>query len=154
MSTKNTDRIEEKILLRVPRARVWRALTDAEEFGAWFGVKLAGAFAPGVSVKGKITEKGYEGMKFEIVVDRIEPQRLFSWRWHPYALDPKGDYSTETPTLVVCELEEVPGGTVLTLVESGFDRIPAVRREEAYRMHEQGWAAQMKSIERYLAKAA
>jgi hypothetical protein len=105
-------------------------------------------------MKGTITEKGYEGMKFELVVDRIEPQRLFSWRWHPYALDPKADYSTETPTLVVCELEEVPGGTVLTLVESGFDRIPAVRREEAYRMHEQGWAAQMKSIERYLAKAA
>jgi uncharacterized protein YndB with AHSA1/START domain len=154
MSTKNTDRIEEKILLRVPRARVWRALTDAEEFGAWFGVKLAGAFAPGVSVKGKITEKGYEGMKFEIVVDRIEPQRLFSWRWHPYAIDPAADYSAEPPTLIVCELAEVADGTVLTLVESGFDRIPASRRAEAYRMHEQGWAMQMKSIERHLTKAA
>jgi uncharacterized protein YndB with AHSA1/START domain len=154
MSTKNTDRIEEKIVLRVPRARVWRALTEAEEFGAWFGVKLAGVFAPGATVKGKITEKGYEGLPFEIVVDRIEPQRRFSWRWHPYAVDPAVDYSAEPPTLVVCELEEVADGTVLRLVESGFDRIPAARRAEAYGMHEEGWAAQMKSIERYLAKAA
>jgi uncharacterized protein YndB with AHSA1/START domain len=154
VSTKDIDRIEEKILLRVPRARVWRALTDAEEFGAWFGVKLAGAFAPGATVKGTITDKEYEGLPFELVVDRIEPQRLFSWRWHPYAVDPDVDYSAEPTTLVVCELEEVAGGTVLTLVESGFDRIPAARRAEAYRMHEEGWAAQMKSIERYLAKAA
>lgn len=154
MSTKNTDRIEEKILLRVPRAHVWRALTEAQEFGAWFGVKLSGAFVPGASVKGTITEKGYEGLPFEIVVERIEPQRLFSWRWHPYALDPEVDYSAEPPTLVVCELEEVDGGTLLTLVESGFDRIPAARRAEAYRMHVEGWAGQMKSIEKYLAKAA
>lgn len=154
MSTKNTDRIEEKILLRVPRARVWRALTDTEEFGAWFGVKLAGAFAPGASVKGTITEKEYEGLRFELVVERIEPQRLFSWRWHPYAVDPDVDYSAEPLTLVVCELEEVADGTVLTLVESGFDRIPAARRAEAYRMHKEGWAAQMKAIEQYLAKAA
>ncbi|HSL91516.1 MAG TPA: SRPBCC family protein [Candidatus Limnocylindrales bacterium] len=154
MSTKNPDRIEEKILLRAPRARVWRALTDAEEFGAWFGVKLAGTFAPGASVKGTITEKEYEGLPFELVVERIEPHRLFSWRWHPYAVDPDVDYSGEPPTLVMCELEEVADGTVLTLVESGFDRIPAARRAEAYRMHEEGWAAQMKSIEQYLAKAA
>lgn len=154
MSAKNTDRIEEKILLRVPRGRVWRALTDAKEFGAWFGVKLAGAFAPGASVKGTITEKEYEGLQFELVVDRIEPQRLFSWRWHPYAIEPDVDYSAEPTTLVVCELEEVADGTVLTLVESGFDKIPAARRAEAYRMHEQGWAMQMKSIEGYLARAA
>lgn len=154
MSTKNTDRIEEKIFLRIPLARVWRALTDAREFGEWFGAKLAGAFAPGASVKGTITEKGYEDMRFEMVVDRIEPRRLFSWRWHPYAIDPDVDYSAEPPTLVVCELEEVADGTALTLVESGFDRIPEARRAEAYRMHEQGWAAQMKNIERHLAKAA
>ena len=154
MSAKNTDRIAERIFLRVPRARVWRALTDAGEFGSWFGVKLAGAFAPGATVKGTITEKGYEGLPFELVVDRIEPQRLFSWRWHPYAVEPDVDYSAEPPTLVVCELEESAGGTVLTLVESGFDRVPAERRAEAYRMHEEGWAAQMKSIEKYLAKAA
>ncbi|HEY7585941.1 MAG TPA: SRPBCC family protein [Candidatus Deferrimicrobiaceae bacterium] len=154
MGMKITDRIEEKIMLRVPRARVWRALTDAEEFGAWFGVKLSGSFTPGATVKGTITEKGYEGLPFELVVERIEPQRLFSWRWHPYAINPDVDYSGEPKTLIVCELEEVPGGTAITLVESGFDRIPAARREEAYRMHEEGWAAQMKSIERYLAKAA
>ncbi len=154
MNTGNTDRIEEEIFLHVPRARVWRALTDAEEFGAWFGVRLAGEFEPGASVKGKITETGYEGMKFEMVVDRMEPQRLFSWRWHPYAVDPGTDYSAEPPTLVECGIEESGGGTILTIVESGFDRIPAARRAEAYRMHEHGWAAQMKSIERYLAKAA
>ena len=154
MSPKNTDRIEEKILLRVPRARVWRALTDANEFGEWFGVKLAGPFAPGALVKGAITEEGYEGSPFEMTVEHLEPPRLFSWRWHPYALDPGVDYSAEPPTLVVCELEEVAGGTALTLVESGFDAIPAARRAEAYRMHEQGWAAQMKNIERYLARAA
>lgn len=154
MSTRNADRIEQKIRLRVPLARVWRALTDAEEFGAWFGVKLAGAFAPGVSVKGKITEKGYETMQFEMAVERIEPRRLFSWRWHPYPADPAADYSAEPPTLVVCELEEVAGDTILTLVESGFDGVPAARREEAYRMHVEGWAGQMKAIEGYLAKAA
>ncbi len=154
MATKSTDRIEEKILLRVPRSRVWRALTDAGEFGTWFHVKLSGAFSPGAAVKGTITEKGYEGLPFEMVVDRIEPERLFSWRWHPYAVDPKVDYSGEPPTLVVCELKEVSDGTVLTLVESGFDAIPAARRAEAYRMHKEGWAMQMKSIEGYLAKAA
>ena len=154
MSPKNSDRIEEKILLRVPRARAWRALTDAGEFGEWFGVKLAGPFAPGALVQGTITEKGYEGSPFEMAVEHLESPRLFSWRWHPYALDPGVDYSAEPPTLVVFELEDVGGGTALTLVESGFDAIPAARRAEAYRMHEQGWAAQMKNIERYLAKAA
>ncbi len=154
MSARIPDRIEEKAFLRVPLARAWHALADAEEFGAWFGVKLAGAFAPGASVKGTITEKEYEGLPFEMTVDRIEPQRLFSWRWHPYAVDPDVDYSAEPTTLVECELEEVAGDTLLSLVESGFDGIPAARRAEAYRMHEEGWAAQMKSIERYLAKAA
>ena len=154
MGTKITDRMEEKIILRVPRARVWRALAEAEEFGAWFGVKLAGKFAPGAAVKGTITEKGYEGLPFEIVIERMEPQRLFSWRWHPYAVDPGVDYTAEPRTLVVCELKEVSGGTALTLVESGFHGVEVGRREKAYRMHQQGWAAQMKSIERYLARAA
>ena len=154
MVAKNIDRIDEKILLRVPRSRVWRALTDAREFGTWFHVNLSGAFSPGAVVTGTITEKGFEGLRFEMVVDRIEPQRLFSWRWHPYAIDPKVDYSGEPPTLVVCELKEVSDGTVLTLVESGFEKLPAARREEAYRMHKEGWAAQMKNIEGHLAKAA
>src|SRR5512145_1325941 len=98
MSTKNTDRIEEKIFLRVPRARVWRALTNADEFGDWFGAKLAGPFTPGVSVKGAITIEGYEGKPIEMTVERMEPPRLFSWRWHPYAVDPAVDYSAEKPT--------------------------------------------------------
>lgn len=154
MGTTITDRIEEAILLRVSRDRVWSALTDAQEFGDWFGAKLDRAFAPGAYVRGSITEPGYEGMPLEMAVEHLEVPRLFSWRWHPYALDPETDYSAESPTLVVCELEEVPDGTRLTLVESGFDAIPASRREEAYRMHRQGWAAQMKNIERHLAKAA
>lgn len=154
MSTRNPDCIEEKTFLRVPPARAWHALTDAEEFGAWFGVKLAGTFSPGVILKGTITEKEYEGLPFEMTIERIEPQRLLSWRWHPYAVDPDADYSAEPQTLVECELEEVAGDTLLSLVESGFDGIPAARRAEAYRMHKEGWAAQMKSIERYLAKAA
>jgi uncharacterized protein YndB with AHSA1/START domain len=154
MNTKGTDLIRRGILLRVPRGRVWRALTDAEEFGAWFDVKLSGAFRPGVSVKGKVLDKEYEDMQFEMIIDRIEPQRLFSWRWHPYAVNPEADYSAETPTLVVCELEEIAEGTVLTITESGFDRIPEARRAEAYKMHEQGWPEQIKAIERYLSKAA
>jgi uncharacterized protein YndB with AHSA1/START domain len=154
MSTKSTDRIEEKILLRAPVARVWRALANADEFGTWFGVKLSGKFSPGATVRGTITEKDFEGVPFEIVVDKMETEQVFSWRWHPYAVDPDVDYSVEQPTLVVCELEEAAGGTVLSLVESGFDGIPAERREEAYRMHEEGWAMQMKSIEHYLARAA
>ncbi len=154
MSTDNTDRIEEKIFLRVPRARVWRALTDAGEFGEWFGVKLAGSFAPGTSVKGTIAEEEYEDAPFEMAVEHMEPRSLFSWRWHPYAVKPGVDYSAEQPTLVVCELADADGGTALTIVESGFDAIPAARRAEAYRMHKRGWAAQMKNIERYLVEAA
>lgn len=149
-----TDRIEKRVLLRAPRARVWRALADAEAFGEWFGVKLAGSFAPGARVRGQVTHKGYEHVPFEITIERMEPERLFSWRWHPYAVDPKADYSTEPTTLVVFELEEVADGTLLTVVESGFDRIPLARRAEAYRGNEQGWAEQMKAIERYVSQAA
>ena len=117
-------------------------------------MKLAGAFVPGASVKGTITSEGYEGYPFEMVIERIDPPSLFSWRWHPYAVDPDVDYSAEPSTRVVCELEEGPSGTLLTVSETGFDAIPSARRAEAYRMHEEGWSAQMKSIERYLAKAA
>ncbi len=154
MSPRNTDRIEQRIVLRVPRADVWHALADAEKFGAWFGAKLEGPFEQGATIKGKITQEGYKGLPLEMTVDTIEPGRLFSWRWHPYAVDPEIDYSAEPPTRVVCELEEVGTGTRLTLVESGFDAIPATRRAEAYRMHEDGWPEQMKSLERYLVKAA
>src|SRR5688572_21687161 len=101
-----TDRIEKKVLLRAPRARVWRALADAEEFGRWFGVVMAGPFSPGARLKGKITHKGYEDAPFEITIEKMEPERLFSYRWHPYAIDPKVDYSSEPTTLVTFELAD------------------------------------------------
>jgi uncharacterized protein YndB with AHSA1/START domain len=148
-----TDRIEKQILLRAPRSRVWRALTDAKEFGAWFGAALEGSFAPGARVQGRITHAGYEHLKFEVTVERIEPERLFSMRWHPAAIEAGKDYSKEPTTLVVFELAEAPGGTLLTVVESGFDRIPPERRAQAYRLNDEGWAQQMKAIERHLAKA-
>ena len=150
----STDRIEKRIVLRAPRARVWQALANAEAFGEWFGVKLKGSFAPGARLPGEITHKGYEHVRFEITVERMEPEKLFSWRWHPNAIDPRIDYSAEPTTLVVFEFEETPEGTVLTVVESGFDGIPLTRRLEAYRGNEKGWEAQMKAIERYVGQAA
>lgn len=147
----NTDRIEKTIVLRAPRSRVWQAVTTAEEFGAWFGVKLAGSFAPGARVNGRITTPGYDHLSFEMVIERVEPERLFSYRWHPYAIDPKVDYSSEPMTLCEFTLDDVPEGTRLTIVESGFDRIPAARRAEAFRMNEGGWGGQLGNIERYLA---
>jgi uncharacterized protein YndB with AHSA1/START domain len=148
-----TDRIEKQILLRAPRSRVWRALSDAREFGSWFGVDVQGPFAPGTRVRGKVTHPGYEHIVFDIDVERMEPERLLSWRWHPAPVEAGVDYSKEPATLVVFQLEEKGGGTLLTVVESGFDRIPPERRAQAYRMNDQGWAEQMKFIERYLAKA-
>jgi uncharacterized protein YndB with AHSA1/START domain len=150
----STDRIEKRIVLRAPRARVWQALANAEAFGEWFGVKLKGSFAPGARLPGEVTHKGYEHVRFEIAVERMEPEKLFSWRWHPNAIDPRIDYSAEPTTLVVFEFEETPEGTVLTVVESGFDGIPLTRRLEAYRGNERGWEAQMKAIERYVGQAA
>ncbi|HEY2946672.1 MAG TPA: SRPBCC family protein [Vicinamibacteria bacterium] len=154
MAPTSTDRIEKTIVLRAPRARVWRALADAPRFGAWFGVDLKGAsFAPGKRVQGKITHPGYEHLTWDVVVERMEPERLLSWRWHPYAVDPKVDYSKEPTTLVVFELEDAPEGTRLRVVESGFDQIPAARRAEAWRMNDQGWTAQMQNIERDVARS-
>ena len=154
MSGKSTDRITEKVLLRAPRARVWQALADSGEFGQWFGVKGLGAFTQGATVRGKVTEKGDEDVTWEAIIERMEPGRLFSFRWHPYAVDPGVDYSGEPTTRVVFELEDAPNGTLLSVVETGFHGIPAARRAKAYEMHEQGWAWQMKSISGYLIKAA
>ena len=148
-----TDRIEKRVLLRAPRARVWRALADAQAFGEWFGVKLKGSFAPGVRLTGEVTHKGYEHVPFEITVERMERERLLSWRWRPHTIDPQIDYSAEPTTLVVFELEETSEGTVLTVVESGFDGIPLARRLEAYRGNEEGWAIQMKAIGQYVSQA-
>jgi uncharacterized protein YndB with AHSA1/START domain len=147
----STDRIEKKIFLRAPRARVWRAIASPEEFGTWFGAKLEGPFAPGARVMGRITIKGYENLPMEIVIDRVEPEGLFSYRWHPYAIDPKVDYSSEPMTLVEFHLVEVLGGTELTVIESGFDRVPAARRAEAIKMNTGGWESQLRNIERHVA---
>ncbi|MGH2584363.1 MAG: SRPBCC family protein [Dehalococcoidia bacterium] len=146
----SSDRIEKKILLRAPRSRVWRAITNAQEFGAWFGVTLEGAFAPGARVEGRVTNPGYEHVVMQITIERVDPEHLFSYRWHPHAIEPGVDYSNEPTTLVEFRLEEVAGGTQLTVAESGFDRIPLARRAIAFRMNDQGWGAQLKNIEQYV----
>jgi uncharacterized protein YndB with AHSA1/START domain len=148
------DRIEKRIELKAPVSRVWRALPDYREFGEWFRVKLDGPFAPGQGSTGHITYPGYEHVKWEAVVQKMEPERLFSFTWHPYAVDPKMDYSQEPPTLVEFRLEATKGGTLLTVTESGFDKVPSHRRPEALRMNERGWTEQMKNIESHVAQKA
>lgn len=151
MNASGTDRIEKQILLRAPQARVWRALTDAGEFGGWFRVKLDGPFVPGGRATGHITYPGYEHLRMDVLVERMEAETLFAFRWHPAAVDPGVDYSREPSTLVEFHLEAVAGGTLLRLVESGFDQLPADRREAAYRQNEGGWAIQMDNIQRHVA---
>jgi uncharacterized protein YndB with AHSA1/START domain len=146
------DRIEKRIELKAPVSRVWRALTDYREFDEWFRVKLEGPFVPGQVSRGQITHPGYEHVKWEAVVQQMEPERLFSFTWHPYAVDPNIDYSKETPTLVEFRLEETVGGTLLLLTESGFDKIPSARRLEAFRRNDGGWEQQMKNIESHVAQ--
>jgi len=144
------DRIEKRIELKAPVPRVWRALTDHREFGSWFRVALEGPFVPGKEVRGRITYPGYEHLTMAVTVQRMEPERLFSFKWHPYAIDPKVDYSTEPPTLVEFTLTDVPGGTLLVVVESGFAALPAHRRDEAFRMNEGGWSIQMENVARHV----
>jgi uncharacterized protein YndB with AHSA1/START domain len=145
-----TDRIEKRIELKAPISRVWRALTDYREFGQWFSVEIEGPFVPGQPARGQLTYPGYEHLKWEVVVQKMEPERLFSFTWHPYAVDPKMDYSNETPTLVEFRLESTTSGTLLLLSESGFDKIPSGRRLEAFRMNDGGWTQQMKNIEKHV----
>ena len=144
------DRIEKSIELAAPVSRVWRALTDYREFGEWFRVELEGPFVPGQVSRGRITYPGFEHVTMQVTVQKMERERLFSYTWHPYAIDPKVDYSHELPTLVEFKLEEIPSGTRLTVTESGFDKIPANRRAEAFRKNESGWAAQLQNIERHV----
>jgi uncharacterized protein YndB with AHSA1/START domain len=147
------DRIEKRIELKATVSRVWRALTDYREFGEWFRVKLDGPFVAGQISSGHITYPGYEHLQWEVAVQKMEPERLFSFTWHPYAIDPKIDYSTETPTLVEFRLEKTAsGGTLLLLTESGFDKIPSGRRLEAFRRNDGGWTEQMKNIDSYVAQ--
>ena len=145
------DRIEKRLELKAPVSPVWRALTDYREFGDWFGAKLDGPFVAGRISRGRITHPGGCGqMIWEATVQKIEHERLFSFTWHPYAIDPKVDYSQEPRTLVEFRLEATPSGTLLLLTESGFGGIPSGRRLEAFRMNEGGWTEQMKNIERYV----
>jgi uncharacterized protein YndB with AHSA1/START domain len=147
----STDRIERQVHIKAPRSKVWRALADAESFGDWFGVKLQGKrFVVGEPISGNITYPGYEHVVWNVMVERIEPERLLSFRWHPYAVDPTVDYSHEPTTLVVFELEETGDGTLLRLTESGFDKIPVERRQEAFRMNSGGWDQQMVNINTYV----
>jgi uncharacterized protein YndB with AHSA1/START domain len=145
-----TDRIEKRFEVRATRARVWRALADAEEFGAWFGMKLDRPFAAGAVVHGRITTKGYEHVTLEMRIETIEPEHYLAYRWHPGAVDPAVDYSAEPTTLVEFRLKEIPGGTEITIVESGFDRLPATRRVEAFRMNESGWTGQSRKLAAYV----
>ena len=165
MSTAVSDRIEKEVLLGAPLSRVWQALTDANEFGRWFGVRLDGQFKAGTPISGRIApttvdpevakmQKPYEGMKFEIVVDRIEPKKVFSFRWHPFGVDPKVDYSREPMTLVEFTLQELPEGVRLKVTESGFDTIPIERRAAAFTANEGGWAKQMELVQKYVEKTS
>ncbi|MDQ2936925.1 MAG: SRPBCC family protein [Acidobacteriota bacterium] len=148
----STDSIEREILLKAPRSRVWRALSNAEEFGDWFGVALKGkTFIAGKRVQAQITHPGYEHVVWDVLIERLEPERLLSWRWHPAAVERSVDYSKEPTTLVVFELKEVEGGTLLTVVESGFDSLPPSRRLNAFRMNSGGWDQQMQNLEKHVA---
>lgn len=153
-STSDTDRIERSILIAASRERVWRALTDSAQFGAWFGVDFgAHAFEPGRRMTGPFTLPGCEGLRFDAVIDRIEAQQTMSLRWHPYAVDMAMDYSHEEPTLVTFTLADAPGnGILLTVVESGFDKVPAARRRQAFEKNGNGWDAQLRNIAAYVSK--
>ena len=151
-TSSSTDLIERSIVINAPRERVWRALANAEEFGNWFGVDLKGqTFTAGQRARGLMTGCGHEEAWFDVVIDRIDPQDLFSYRWHPLAIDPAVEYSKEEPTLVTFTLQDAPdNGTLLTVVESGFDNVPPHRRLEAFRMHNQGWEAQLNNIAKHV----
>lgn len=144
------NRIEKRVELNAPISRVWRALTDFREFGEWFQVRLESPFLPGKISRGNITHPGFEHIQMEVMVQTMQPQQIFSFTWHPYATDPKIDYSKEPSTLVEFRLEKTGTGTLLTVTESGFDKIPADRRFEAFRKNEGGWTQQLENIEAYV----
>lgn len=149
-TTQSTDRIEKQITLDAPRSRVWRALTDAKQFSTWFGVSLETPFVPGAEVSGEIKIRGNVHM-LTIWIETMEPDRFFSFRWHPYAIDPEVDYSAEPTTLVSFTLEDAGSGTRLTIVESGFDAIPESRRAQAFSMNTAGWNGQAEKLRKFLA---
>lgn len=147
-----SDRIERTILLKAPRSRVWRALSNAEEFGDWFGVALKGeSSTAGQRVRGHVTHRGYEHVVLEMSIEGMESESLLSWHWHPAAIEPSVDYSQEPTTLVVFDLQEVQGGVRLNIVESGFDGVPPARRLEAFRLNSGGWDGQIDNIAKHVA---
>lgn len=157
----SNDRIEKQVFLRAPQERVWRAITDTKEFGNWFGVAFDGPFQTGTELRGRVTptkadpeiaklQEPYVGAPFTVYVDRIEPMNVFAYRWHPYAMDPAVDYSSEPMTLVTFTLEPKDDGTLLTVTETGFDGIPLARRADAFEANDEGWAMQVQMIEKYL----
>jgi len=163
--TDSTDRIEKQVVLKAPRERVWQAISDARQFGIWFGVEIAGPFVAGERVSGRLVptrvdealarkQAPYEGTVFDFFVERIEPPHRFSFRWHPCAVEPGADYTQEPTTLIVFTLEEVPEGTRLTITESGFDQVPLARRAAAFAANEEGWREQLRLIEKYLVQTA
>lgn len=147
----STNQIEKQIVLKAPRSRVWRALVDPVEFGAWFGVAMTGPLmAAGQHLSGNITYPGYEHLVMEIWIDKVEPERHLAWRWHPAAIEAGVDYSAEPTTLVEFFLEEAPGGTLFRVVETGFDQLSLARRAKVFGMNTRGWETQMVSIEKYV----
>jgi uncharacterized protein YndB with AHSA1/START domain len=151
---KMEQRIEKQIEIAAPVSRVWQALTDSRQFGEWFRVKMEGPFVAGKPAFGQITHPGYEHVRMQIVIQAIEPEKLFSYTWHPYAVEPNFDYSKEEPTLVEFHLRPTATGTMLTVTESGFENIPSERRAEAFRRNDGGWAQQMNNIQAYVSQAA
>jgi uncharacterized protein YndB with AHSA1/START domain len=147
---RSTDRIEKRVVVRASRSRVWRAISTAKQFSSWFRIHLEGEFAEGATVRGRLTVPGFEHLRMEIRIERMEPERYFAYRWHPYPSDPAVDYSAEPTTLVEFTLEDAEGGTAVTIVESGFDRIPLARRAEAFRVHDQGWSEEMENLVRHV----
>jgi uncharacterized protein YndB with AHSA1/START domain len=147
----STDRIEKVVDLDAPRSRVWRALTDYTQFNQWFGVSLTSPFSPGAAVSGQLSARKYDHITLTIWIDTMEPERFFSFRWHPYAIEDGVDYSAEPTTLVTFVLEDAGAGTRLTIVESGFDAIPEARRAKAFSMNERGWAGQVENIRKFVA---
>jgi uncharacterized protein YndB with AHSA1/START domain len=147
-----TDKIEKTTLINAPISRVWRAISSAQEFGAWFRLALEGEFVAGRAIRGGILHPGYEHLTAELFIEAIRAPSYFAYRWHPYAVDPTVDYSHEPTTLVEFELVEVAAGTRLTIRESGFDQIPAGRRAEALRMNDGGWTEQLQNVEQYVTR--
>lgn len=150
MPAVSTDRIEQQLQIRAPRSKVWKALTDLGQFQQWFGATLAGSFAVGKNAKGHVNAKGWEHVQIDIDVVKLEPEGYFAYRWRPFAVEADRDYSKEPKTLVEFKLDEVDGGTRVTVIESGFEKLFADRKDEAFRMHEGGWDGQLKNIAKYV----